>query len=66
MCILHIYWTEQVCDYLGQPQPFENIDVAVWSEGGSTLHFQISTGTEDSEVVCTMAMTLNVTRTGKL
>ena len=55
-----------VCDYLGQPRPFENIDVAVWSERGSTLHFQISAGTEDREVVCTMSMTLNVTRTGSL
>jgi acyl-CoA thioesterase FadM len=50
-----------MCDYLGQPYPFETIDVAVWSEGRSTLRFQISKGADQNrEVVSTMAMMLHL------
>lgn len=51
-----------VCDYLGQPQPFEDMEVAVWSECDSTIRFQVSSGVGDQDrtVVSTMTMALRV------
>ena len=50
------------CDYLGQPLPFQALEVAVWSESPGVLSFDVTRPgyeEEDEGPVATMTMSLH-------